>query len=870
MSPRRKPGDSGAEEQRLRGEVDRMRRENGKLKKAATQPAAPQPEPVDLERLRAEVAELTATKQRLARLYFSQVEENRKRARKLHQVLESVGVINSDLDLDVLLQRLAETIRTLLGFRVVLIRIREPGTSLLKARAFAGIDESARGALAAEDVQVETFLSWLRDEFRVGRSYFISHTHGFNDSLPHGYRPELGNREDWEWHPDDVLLVPLFNRDNELVAYFSVDDPADRLVPSSETVELLEIFGHHAVIAIDNARLYGRLERQTHELREAGQRMQELHALRSNFVSTISHELRTPLTAIRAYLDTLLNLGDATPPADQLRHFLGIINEESHRLSRLIDSLLDLNRFDSGEIRSDRKPVDLAELVAEAHELLEPVAQAGQLDLKVIVEAADTTVDADRDQMKQLLLHLGSNAIKVTPAGGRVSQTLRDDPRDVTLEVRDSGIGIPEHALEKVFERFYQVDSSLARRFGGTGVGLAICKSIVEWHGGRLHVASQSGQGSCFTVVLPRRVPPRVAVRPGGRASGSEDLLKLAIEMVAEVMNARVVSLLVPQEDGDLVVKAAVGLDDRVVREARIQPGVGVAGWVAQHRRPLCMSPGDGRPGDAPGASGRSQYRSGTFLSVPLESSHGFIGVLNVTDPAGHEAFEAEDCHMLLHLAERVAAAWDQEMRLEHHEAERAGTERALRQLVQHLERGRRSAPDRVRLARATARELRLSEEQIGTIGFAASVHDAGMGRAGGHRTERGGALDASERDAMRRHAEFGAELLDPLSSPQHVRDIVLAHHEWWDGTGYPRGIVGDQIPLGARILAVVDAWESMTVGRAHRPARSRQEAVDELRSLAGRQFDPEVVDAFERALAGLDRRHETNPQDSAPADTRR
>src|SRR5205085_10856029 len=165
--------------------------------------------------------------------------------------------------------------------------------------------------------------------------------------------------------------------------------------------------------------------------------------------------------------------------------------------------------------------------------------------------------------------------------------------RESTLLVEDTGIGIPEQALEKIFERFYQVDSSLVRRYGGTGLGLASCKAIVEWHGGRVFAESQQGQGSRFTVLLPRRSAPRVVVRPSPKPrAATEDVLRLAIEMVGEVMGARVVSLLSPEPGGDLVIRAAIGLDENVVREARIRPGQGVAGWVAENRRPVCASGG--------------------------------------------------------------------------------------------------------------------------------------------------------------------------------------------------------------------------------------------------------------------------------------
>jgi signal transduction histidine kinase len=831
-------------------------------------PAAPRPAgPVeaalsadpDVAALQREVIDLTSTRQRLSRLYFSQVEENRKRAQKLHEILENISRVSSNLDLDSMLETLANTIKQSLGFGMVLIRLRDQDTQLLKARAFAGIAAAARTELQKQDIEIETFLTWLRDEFKVSRSYFISHTHEFSRALPKGYRAQLGNREEWEWHDEDVLIVPLFNRSGELQAYFSVDDPIDRLVPSRESIELLEIFGHHAVVAIENARLYRQLEEHSRELEQANQRMQELHALKSNFLSAVSHELRTPLTAIRAYVDTLMAAREGELPREQMQRFLSIINDESQRLTRLIESVLDLNRFDSGAMRISRQPMDIAEVIEETGRLLAPVAQAGQVNLKVLLEAADTRVDADRDQMRQLALHLGSNAVKFTPAGGSVTLRLEGDVRDITLQVEDTGIGIPEDALERVFERFYQVDSSLVRRYGGTGLGLAICKSIVDWHGGRIFAESKPDNGSRFTVVMPRRTGPRVAVRPNPkRHAASEDVLRLALEMVAEVMNARVVSLLAPEPDGALLVQAAIGLDERIVRQARIERGQGVAGWVAEHRRPVCVSGEDGAE-SVPG-SGRDQYRSGTFLSVPLEGENGLIGVLNVTDPVSESPFTAEDCHLMLHLAERVSHAWQQALSMEHTQEDVEGTADAMRQVLQHLERGRRSAPDRVHLSRRLARELDLSESEVGVISFAASIHDIGMNRVGDGVVGAGGTLDEDGREAVQRHPEMGAELLRPLEAMGVVRDVVLSHHEWWDGSGYPGGISGGAIPIGGRILAVVDAYESMTVGRPHRPARSQEEALNELHRLKGQQFDPEVVDAFERTLVALAKEEASRP----------
>jgi response regulator RpfG family c-di-GMP phosphodiesterase len=327
-------------------------------------------------------------------------------------------------------------------------------------------------------------------------------------------------------------------------------------------------------------------------------------------------------------------------------------------------------------------------------------------------------------------------------------------------------------------------------------------------------------------------------------------------------MGARVVSLLCPEPDGTLVIRAAMGIDEDVVRRVRVEPGSGVAGWVAANRRPVCVSGSEEHPEVA--GSGRALYESRTFVSVPIEHSDTLLGVLNATDPVQQRHFDAEDCHLFLQLAQRIAAAWHQALTAQEQQAGVADTANTLRQLLRHLERGRRNAPDRVRLARALARELGLPEDQVGAVSFAASVHDVGMRTVGEGLVEGAGTLTAADRQQLERHPEAGADLLAPLETAGGVRDLVLSHHEWWNGSGYPRGLREEDIPVGSRILAVVDAYESMTVGRPHRPAVPRSEALKEIERLSGTQFDPRVVGSLTRALEQLD--SQNGPEAAASA----
>ena len=172
----------------------------------------------EMQQLRNRVRDLEAMRERLSRLYFSQVETGKARMEKLHRILEVVTRLNSSLDIDSLLAQIVGAVQKSLGFRIVLLRILDPESGALRARAFAGLSSTAIRQLEQQDVELDTFLSWLDDEFRVSRSYFISHKHTMSRKLPGGVVHDLGAREDWEWHEEDVLFVPLYTREGELMA----------------------------------------------------------------------------------------------------------------------------------------------------------------------------------------------------------------------------------------------------------------------------------------------------------------------------------------------------------------------------------------------------------------------------------------------------------------------------------------------------------------------------------------------------------------------------------------------------------------------------------------------------------------------------
>jgi len=243
--------------------------------------------------------QLTQAADEMGRLYRNQLLTSRKQSARLKKVLETATSIGSDLALDKVLHQIVHAVQDAVGFKIVLLRVLDERTELFEARAFAGLDRQAIDKLERRGVPRSEFESWLKDEFRVSRSYFISHKANFwpvPGSEYEGFTPDLGERKEGEWHQDDVLFVPLLHRDGSVLGYLSLDDPENRRVPSREVIETAEILAAHAVVALQNASLYEQLGESMRQLEEATQRGEELNDLKSSFVQIVSHELLTPLT----------------------------------------------------------------------------------------------------------------------------------------------------------------------------------------------------------------------------------------------------------------------------------------------------------------------------------------------------------------------------------------------------------------------------------------------------------------------------------------------------------------------------------------------------------------------------------------------
>ena len=653
----------------------------------------------------------------------------------------------------------------------------------------------------------------------------------------------------WSRPPEALATLPLFCGTVLFGCVLVAVHIRRRFSPDDRL--LLQAVADAFALALQRAELQRQLDEERMRRIDLERRQRSGEESSSQLMSLVAHEIRTPLTAIKAYTETLI--GTLSDPHTPRQRFLSIINDECDRLSRLVADILDLSRLEAGQRPLRLARVDVANLARDVIESLGPLAHARQIEVTVESEPEALVVEADSDLLRRLFVNLVSNAVKFSPPQGRARILARAGGDEWTGVVEDHGPGISPEDMPHVFERFFRGQRAAEKPTEGTGLGLAISRGIVELHGGRMWVESPAEGGSRFCFTLPmrqvagpsaRRIAELVVGRPDLR-----ELLDQTVEMVAATMEAEIVSLMVvdPQR-GDLFIAASRGLEGQKHAVRRTPVRSGVAGSVAAWGRPVLVNNIETDRRFL--RLNHPQYTTKSLLSVPLEVEDQVIGVVNVNNKLSREPFDENDLALLSALVERVGSAIERAYAYADSSRVVGEAIEAVRCITRLKRDGLLGNRDLVGRARRLARALERDAEEVDVIGYVAAIRDLGMAPIV-PRVATPGPLGDEDRAELHRHPEIGVEMIRPLEYLGPVRDLILAHHERWDGTGYPRGLKAVEIPLGARILAVVDAFESMTSQRPYRPSRSVEEALAELRREAGRQFDPEVVEAFARTLQG-------------------
>lgn len=455
-----------------------------------------------------EIGRLTHTFNQMSHTLWTRNREIKRKNHELSFFNEITRIINQSLNLHTILEKSLHKILQLMRANTGWVYIFEPRTRRLNLVSHLGSPPSSNQCLPFLELSGNP----IGSVFSSGSPCILRNLHGL---------PEISSAAALH-EVKELLLFPLRTQKRRL-GIMAIGSHSRNFFHQYD-LELLTRIGEEIGVSVENSRLYSELSLKIKELEVVNHDLQESDRFKNLIVSNVSHELRTPITSIKTYIDLFLG-GRIGNLNEMQKDKLEIVKRNINQLMLLINDLLTQARFHEKKGRlKNMEIVNIHELMDQVFTDTVEMAQAKGLEITRQATPEPVMIRISRHEIQQVLQNLISNAIKFTTKGtitlglkvyqGRLPRAPREHPEQELLEisVQDTGIGIPREFLPKIFQRFYQVDSSSTRKYIGTGLGLAILKEIIEAHGSQILVESQVGSGSRFWFSLPVvNLPQRTA-----------------------------------------------------------------------------------------------------------------------------------------------------------------------------------------------------------------------------------------------------------------------------------------------------------------------------------------------------------------------
>jgi hypothetical protein len=634
------------------------------------------------------------------------------------------------------------------------------------------------------------------------------------------------------------ISCPIQGKD-QVIGVLNINDRKDGKPFTADDFALAQIIAGQAAVALKNAVLVNRLRAKAADLEDANRKLIDGDVGKSEFLTRISHELRTPLNSIKGsvyHLQQATNLNSW-----DRKDFLEIIGNETDKLIAIAEKQLDFLRVEDESRIIKKTVIHLGETLKETlnSRLLQTALSRKNLKVELDLPAEPLDIVGDKVLISQLLINLLEGLIHFLPEGSTGTIAVRQgESVELSLEFSSP---LPEEVVKgnytfRNFDFSHKPDGS---------VKLHLARRAAEAHGWRL-IEENSAAGCRVSLLIPQVSRHRIE-------AAVNTTMELVLDFTSELFGVSNCSLMLADElTGDLVINCARGLDETIVRQTRITAPSRIAGWVAQEGKPLLVEDIETDPRFSR-KNLNTQYNSRSLLSLPLKVHDRVVGVLNLNNKKSGDVFSQQDLLTGTVFMERIAAFVENLYTVPWTDEELGQSLSSLDALLNAERKYPKKDIRQIALMNSLLEELGATAEEREIGLYICMIYDLGLMLIDRGVMEKPDPLSALERSTLKSHPFTTLDLLGAFEPSEKFRRIILHHHERFDGSGYPDGLQGEDIPFLARALAVVDAFCAMTEGRPYRQALEPQEALAEIREEAGTHYDPRIVEALEKISLNQD-----------------